>query len=344
MSEERRRCKASTENGVDENLWQLHRTTTLMYTVFWAMGEMLTWQKPAGGAAAVLNGVFEQWNIDPNICDDGGLDNCDDVATPWGLARIMIDEMHDFMKRDGWNHLGNLPNVSYNKVPYADWRSSSQRYIPKNTPWSLTDERHWQPLLEHNEQGFMFHQEHVVPHVGETARSIFLGDDDICARNLQDPDYDLDLESELVLKRARELTELQKVEIEYFDNKLASLFPLLVQQYVRMGYNLDSFEFIVADTVNLHALREATIVVWRQKVQHDLVRPTSYIHGSMAGEEVTSYGGPDSVSNEGSGVVNIKAEEWQPYIRVMPHAEFPSGSSCFCRAFADTAVVSLFHE
>ena len=72
-------------------------------------------------------------------------------------------------------------------------------------------------------------------------------------------------------------------------------------------------------------------------MKHDLVRPTSYIHGRMAGEEVTSDGGPSI------GSVNLMAEEWQPYIRVMPHAEFPSGSSCFCRAFADTVVVRAFH-
>jgi len=340
ISEERRRCKASGDE--EEQLWKLHRTATLLYTVFWSMSEILTWKQPAGGAATVLNKILEQWNIDPNICTNGTVENCDDVATPWGLARTMIDEIHDFMKRDGWNHMGDLPDVSYNKVPYVDWRSSYWRYAPKNTPWSLTDKRRWQPLLEHNQQGFMFHQEHVVPHIGDTARSIFLTDEEICDRDLEDPEYDLNLESNLVLQRTRDLTEFQKVEIEYFDNKLASLFPLLVQQYVRMGYNLDSFEFIVADAANLHALREATIVIWRQKVKHDLVRPTSYIHSRMVGQYVTSYGGPDSVSlkeGNGSGGVNIKTEEWQPYIRVMPHAEFPSGSSCFCRAFADTVVL-----
>ena len=317
-----------------------------MYSVFWAMSEILPWTKPAGGAAAVLNPLFEQWNIDPTICSEkeGVLENCDDASTPWGLARVMIDETLDFMKRDGWNHMGDLPKVSYNKVPYADWRSFSERFIPKNSPWVLTNERHWQPLLEHNKQGFMFHQEHVVPHIGETARSIFLGDDDICQRDLEDPAYDLNLESELALERTRDLTEIQKVEIEYFDNKLASLFPLLVQQYVRMGYHLDSFEFIVAEATNIHALREATIVVWRQKVKHNLVRPTSYIHAKMNGQKMTSYGGPDSVGEEKeAGPVEIMAEEWQPYIRVMPHAEFPSGSSCFCRTFADTIAVSILY-
>jgi hypothetical protein len=70
------------------------------------------------------------------------------------------------------------------------------------------------------------------------------------------------------------------------------------------------------------------------------VRPTSYIHNKMFDQEIESYGGPDSVGIESNGVVKLRANEWQPYIRVMPHAEFPSGSSCFCRAFVDT-VISL---
>jgi len=331
ISEDRRRCKPTDD---EEELWQLHRKVTLLYSVFWAMSELLTWKLPAGGAAAVLNPILEGWGIDPAICSEGGLfyENCRDVSTPWGLARTMIDEIHSFIQHDGWNNDGTMPNTTFNKVPYSDWRSDAYRYIPQNTPWKFTHKSKWQPLREHNDQGFMYHQEHVVPHIGETARSIFLGNEDICKRHLDDPNYDLPLESDLVLQRTRDLTEMQKVEIEYFDNKLASLFPLLVQQYVRMNVHLDSFEFIVADAANLHALREATIVVWKQKVSHDLVRPTTYIRHEMKGEEVFSYGGPNA------GVVSLKAGEWQPYIRVMPHAEFPSGSSCLCRVFADTVV------
>lgn len=31
-----------------------------------------------------------------------------------------------------------------------------------------------------------------------------------------------------------------------------------------------------------------------------------------------------------NGTVTYPAEQWTPYIRVMPHGEFPSGSACIC--------------
>ena len=82
ISEERRRCKPTDE---EEELWQLHRKVTLLYSVFWAMSELLTWNEPTGGAAAVLNPTLEGWGIDPAICSEGGLfyENCRDVSTPW---------------------------------------------------------------------------------------------------------------------------------------------------------------------------------------------------------------------------------------------------------------------
>ncbi|CAN0551951.1 unnamed protein product, partial [Ectocarpus sp. 8 AP-2014] len=43
---------------------------------------------------------------------------------------------------------------------------------------------------------------------------------------------------------------------------------------------------------------------------------------------VEAYAGPDQ------GVQTIKASEWEPFIRTMPHSEYPSGSSCLCEAFA----------
>ena len=44
----------------------------------------------------------------------------------------------------------------------------------------------------------------------------------------------------------------------------------------------------------------------------------------LGDELVETYAGPDR------GVATIKAEEWQPFIRTMPHSEYPSASSCIC--------------
>ena len=38
---------------------------------------------------------------------------------------------------------------------------------------------------------------------------------------------------------------------------------------------------------------------------------------------------------EGLGTQTIRGEDFEPYFRTMPHAEYPSGSACACKAFAE---------
>lgn len=44
----------------------------------------------------------------------------------------------------------------------------------------------------------------------------------------------------------------------------------------------------------------------------------------LGDEFVETYAGPDE------GVQTIRADEWMPFIRTMPHSEFPSASACLC--------------
>ena len=67
---------------------------------------------------------------------------------------------------------------------------------------------------------------------------------------------------------------------------------------------------------------DSIIITWKEKVRHDLVRPTTLIH-SLGDEEVESAMGTH------------KARDWAPHIRVMPHSEFPSGSACICKSLQE---------
>ena len=44
----------------------------------------------------------------------------------------------------------------------------------------------------------------------------------------------------------------------------------------------------------------------------------------LGDELVEAYAGP------GQGVQTMKASEWEPFIRTMPHSEYPSASACLC--------------
>jgi hypothetical protein len=60
------------------------------------------------------------------------------------------------------------------------------------------------------------------------------------------------------------------------------------------------------------AIYDATMLVWREKVVFDAVRPTTVIHALKREEEFETYAGPFA------GSQTIKELDWQPYIRTMP--------------------------
>ena len=233
-----------------------------------------------------MRGILESYGLDADICSNVDFD-CSDTDTPWGLPSALVGEAYQFSIFDGWNADGSLSRT-FNKIPYQDFRDDNDRYIPSNSPWSLDEIDKWQPLLESDGLGFLFFQEHVVPHIGFTGKSIFLGDDEICSRKASKPEYDYDLEMQLALDRLANLNDTSKMEIEFFDSKLTSIVPLLVQFYARQGKSLDSFEFITIDSIIISVLYEAVMVVWKEKVNFDAVRPPSIIHEELDGEVCNS--------------------------------------------------------
>mmetsp|Transcript_1965 Transcript_1965/g.3054 ORF Transcript_1965/g.3054 Transcript_1965/m.3054 type:complete len:522 (+) Transcript_1965:66-1631(+) len=309
VSEARRRCAGS-------NLFNEHRAVTLAYSNVWHAMEF---------APASTNDVIAEatkWNLDLNICDN---QDCSDITTPWGLAKSILEDTKGIFAVDGWNADGSLSST-FNRVPFSDWRSNP--YEP-----NLNNKKSWKPLQETDGLGFVFNQQHVTPHIGETARSYFLGDEDVCSRKLDNPKYKYAAEAELVLGRTAALDDITKAQVEFFDSKLTSVVPFQAQYYIRSGVILDSWEFIVSDTVAIATIYESIIVSWKEKVRHDAIRPTTWIHENLKDEIVISYQGPSE------GMTGpIPASEWQPYIRVMPHAEYPSGSSCLCTAFANAQI------
>ena len=83
--------------------------------------------------------------------------------------------------------------------------------------------------------------------------------------------------------------------------------------------------------VCIHLSTDAIVIAWREKIAHNKVRPTTVVHELLGNEVVNTYGGP----NRG-GPRDIPAKEWQPFIRTMPHAEYPSASACICTSYSET--------
>lgn len=319
FSDSIRRCGEA--DGVDPVLFDQHRLVARALTALWG-GQAV--YKPKDN---IFIDLAASWGLDLFMCEDPKYD-CSDISTPWGLGQAIVADAADIFSRDGWNWDGSL-SKTYNRIPYEDWRS--EPYQPDRSC-----ETCWQPLLEHDTDGFLFRQEHVTPHIGFTAKSFFVGDEKICARTAlaSNFDYDYEVEAELVRQRTADLNETEKVEIEMFDNKLTSIARFWTNQNLAKNISLDSFDFLLMQGATITVVYEAIIQAWRVKVLTDRIRPTTVLQSMYRDETITSYQGPPAGS-----AGPILGQEWQPYLRVMPHAEYPSGSSCICKAFARVATL-----
>lgn len=202
--------------------------------------------------------------------------------------------------------------------------------------------RKWQPLQEGDDAGSLKRQEFTMPHIGQKAHT-YVRDVEIM---LEDPEYDLLEESLLVIERLKEASSDQYKQdaIYRFDNKLT--VRSIISEGIRQKFGMTrihSFQDEILFKVGLSTAEyDGVVQAWAEKAHHDLVRPTTVIK-SWGNDDLYTYGGDQSVM----GPVDIKARDFEAYIRVMPHSEFPSGSSCLCTTyyeFADTFMMARYND
>jgi hypothetical protein len=264
--------------------------------------------------------------------DDLGLDSSimsDDAAaklandqgnpTPRVIGSLVAAEIIQDMYSDGWNYKG-LETVdggtcTANCRPFSD----TYGYVPKNSPWEVTDHTAWQPLIESDDLGFFYAQEHVTPHVGFKAHPVILSREDLDATQLNDPDYNYAEEATSAIDNVGSLTAYKKTMISFMDNKINIAGGMIMRLRGKYGLSLEAQVFYhYGYTSSEH---DVVLLAWKEKVRHDKIRPTSVIQ-ALGDQEVMSFAGTH------------KAKDWVPYIRTMPHAEYPSGSGCICLAVA----------
>ena len=133
-----------------------------------------------------------------------------------------------------------------------------------------------------------------------------------------------------VLTASANLTDVQKMTAELFNNKIRSLgFAALFIAQSR-GLTLD--QFVHYDFLTNLAAFDGGIAIWANKYRYDAVRPFTAIHFLYGNTTVTAWGGP------GKGrVTNLPGSEWTSYLPVADHPEYPSGSACFCAAHAQAS-------
>ncbi|CAB9524151.1 expressed unknown protein [Seminavis robusta] len=266
---------------------------------------------------------------------------------PYTVAQIVATEILLDVIEDGWNALGEWTYDKTTGQPIkctanCERYKDTTGYFPRNHATGKPEvngtqyivegvDKYWQPLDDNDNNGFFSAQHHVTPHIGFMGKAK-LHDSVDDFPTAPDPEYNYREEALEVVERLKETASdpIKKQKIAFFDNKL--LVINLVEGYVKRKFNENySFEDEILYIEGMSAGEyEATLMAWRAKVQHDLVRPTTVIQ-RWGNDQLETFDG----NKEADGPGIIAARDFQAFQRVMPHSEYPSGSSCICTAYSE---------
>jgi hypothetical protein len=250
-------------------------------------------------------------------------DSSTDLSTPVGVGNVAAKAVLDFRHHDGSNQLGDLHTGAY-----SDYTS----YAPVNTPTTINDPNHWQPLqIGANTQKF------IAPHWGKVVPYALKSGSQFRKTLLKPADYFSEparyaLQAQQVLEYSAHLTDEKKVIAEYWADGPTSELPpghwTLFAEFVsdRDHHTVDQDVKMFFAMTN--AVLDASISSWDAKRAFDYVRPVTAIHFLYAGQTVESWQGA------------IDGADWKPYqaanVVTPPFSEYISGHSVFSAAAAET--------
>lgn len=285
-------------------------------------------------------------------CGGGCADICaivtDSGYNPYTVGGYFGVLVRNYFDQDGFNTLGDMQygRAVDGPVPCSGncrKHQDTSGYSPRPNPRNLGDMnpdmdkydctgdcRRWQPLQEGDENGNLVEQEFVAAHIGEHAKTYLRN----ATISLEDPMYDLRNASLKVIEEVRMTSsdDFKKTAIAMMDDKLkvrrAIQDALTAEAYDsrEMSFQEYTMFLIGISTAEIDGLVQA----WKEKRHHDLVRPTTVIK-HWDNDTLNTFSG----DRDFFGPVDIAARDFEAFIRVMPHPEFPSGSSCLCTTYQE---------
>lgn len=284
----------------------------------------------------VLNVLLPQRSADWRaMLQSAGLDpddNNTDTNTPAGIGNVAGAAVAQGRLQDGMNQDGRI-GQDVHPQPFADYTG----YQPVNTAYKLFNPSRWQPDVQRKGVGLYKVQQFVTPQYANVEPYSY---SDPQAFHVPPPLASYaqfrrlyKAQADDVLNASANLTEQQKLMAELFDNKIESLGFSAV--FAALSRQLSLLEFIQLDFLTNMAAFDAGIFVWQEKQQYDAVRPFSAIAFLYGDSPIEAWGGP------GQGAISMPANQWRSYLEEADHPEYPSASSCFCAAHAQSARLFL---
>ena len=290
----RRPVEARTDRNIN---------TAMLHAAYQALSGLLPDRQP------VWREMLSDFGLNPD-------DASTDLDTAVGIGNVAGKATHDGRLHDGMNQEGDYQDTT--------------GYVPVNSAFELRDPSRWQPGLRLMGTGVYTVQQFVTPQLAntETFAPFDPREMRVPPPAASDPEnWEAYTEQvDAVLETLANLTDLQKMKAELFDNKVASLGL----SYLAVAEDMD---LSPADTVRGYLVKSAAwmdsaVVTWQEKSRYDAVRPFSAIPYVYGEDLVTSWGGP------GAGRSELPASQWRSYLPENDHSEYPSGSTCGCYAHA----------
>lgn len=265
--------------------------------------------------------MLRDLGLDPN-------DISEDLNTAIGIGNAAGRLVVEGRAHDGMNALGDEGGHRSNLLPYSDYTG----YEPVNTAYELVDPSRWQPQMVKVRGGTYQIQQFVTPQYQFVEPYTYRDPHEFdmpepISSNYKNKEL-YTAQAQDILDESAKLDDRKKMLAEYFNDKIASLggSGFFASRRAKLGL----FDFVAANFFTNAATYDAGILAWQEKVKYDAVRPVTAIHLLFKGKTVRAYIGPKS-----GQAGEIVGEEWNSYLPVADHPEYPSGSACFCAAHSE---------
>jgi hypothetical protein len=244
-------------------------------------------------------------------------------TTAAGVGNAAAANQLAFRHGDGSNQLGDLGGNG----PYSDYTG----YQPVNTPDTVNDPNHWQPLRAANGSVQTFLSPfwgQVTPFALKAANQFRPGPPPQATTWL----YQQRMTDTIGL--SANLNDRAKVDGEYW-NDAEGNSETPAGHWNRIAETLSDRDKNSLDRdVQMYfllnaALHDVSVSVWEAKRYYDYIRPVSAIHNYFQGQQIQGWGGP------GQGTVSLDGGAWTPWIPTPPHPEYPSDHSAYGNAAAE---------